>query len=107
MAKQISGSVRPRPNAENVQYYNLTLELGTDPATGKRKRLYFKINTTDKQEAENELMIKKAEYLQEKIVVAFNGLSLLLDFTFHALYTCCTFVLVKSCNLIFPNSGSK
>ena len=68
MAKQISGSVRPRPNAENVQYYNLTLELGTDPATGKRKRLYFKINTTDKQEAENELMIKKAEYLQEKIV---------------------------------------
>ena len=68
MVKQISGSIRPRPNAENVQYYNLTLELETDPATGKRKRLYFKINTTDKQEAENELMIKKAEYLQEKIV---------------------------------------
>ena len=68
MVKQISGSIRPRPNAENVQYYNLILELGTDPATGKRKRLYFKINTTDKQEAENELMIKKAEYLQEKIV---------------------------------------
>lgn len=66
--KTVKGSVRPRPNAENVQYYNLTLELGTDPATGKRKRLYFKINTTDKQEAENELMIKKAEYLQEKIV---------------------------------------
>ena len=66
--KTVKGSVRPRPNAENVQYYNLTLELGTDPVTGKRKRLYFKINTTDKQEAENELMIKKAEYLQEKIV---------------------------------------
>ena len=63
MVKQISGSIRPRPNAENVQYYNLTLELGTDPATGKRKRLYFKINTTDKQEAENELMIKKSGVL--------------------------------------------
>ena len=62
MKKRINGSVRPRPNAENVQYYDITLELGTDPVTGKRKRMYFKVNTTDREEAENELMIKKAEY---------------------------------------------
>ena len=52
MVKQISGSIRPRPNAENVQYYNLTLELGTDPATGKRKdcisRLIQRINKRQK-----------------------------------------------------------
>ena len=68
MKKRINGSVRPRPNAENVQYYDITLELGTDPVTGKRKRMYFKVNTTDREEAENELMIKKAEYLQEKLL---------------------------------------
>lgn len=68
MARQVKGSVRPRPNAENIQYFDLTLELGTDPATGKRKRLYFRVDTTDRQEAENELMIKKVEYLQEEII---------------------------------------
>lgn len=68
MKKRINGSIRPRPNAEDVQYYDITLELGTDPATGKRKRMYFKVNTTDREEAENELMIKKAEYLQEKLL---------------------------------------
>lgn len=50
--KTVKGSVRPRPNAENVQYYNLTLELGTDPATGKRKdcisRLIQRINKRQK-----------------------------------------------------------
>lgn len=66
--KTVKGSVRPRPNAENVSYYDLTLELGKDPVTGKRKRLYFKSDTTDRQEAENQLMIKKVEYLQEEIV---------------------------------------
>lgn len=66
--KTVKGSVRPRPNAENVSYYDLTLELGKDPVTGKRKRLYFKADTTDRQEAENQLMIKKVEYLQEEIV---------------------------------------
>lgn len=30
--------------------------------------MYFKVNTTDREEAENELMIKKAEYLQEKLL---------------------------------------
>ena len=68
MKKRINGSIRPRPNAEDVQYYDITLELGTDPATGKRKRMYFKVNTTEREEAENELMIKKAEYLQEKLL---------------------------------------
>lgn len=68
MVKTVKGSVRPRPNAENVLYYDLTLELGKDPVTGKRKRLYYKEDTTDRQEAENRLMIRKAEYLQEEIV---------------------------------------
>ena len=68
MVKTVKGSVRPRPNAENVLYYDLTLELGKDPVTGKRKRLYYKADTTDRQEAENQLMIRKAEYLQEEIV---------------------------------------
>lgn len=68
MNKKITGSLRPRPNADDVQYYDITLELGTDPSTGKRKRLYFKVDTTDRQEAENELMIKKAEYLPIQIV---------------------------------------
>lgn len=35
MNKKITGSLRPRPNAEDVQYYDITLELGTDPSTGK------------------------------------------------------------------------
>lgn len=46
----------------------MTLELGTDPISGKRKRIYFKVDTADRQEAENMLVIKKAEYLQGEII---------------------------------------
>ena len=28
--RSINGSIRPRPSAEDVRYYDLTLELGTD-----------------------------------------------------------------------------
>lgn len=66
--RNINGSIRPRPSAEDVRYYDLTLELGTDPISGKRKRIYFKADTTDRQEAENMLVIKKAEYLQGEII---------------------------------------
>ena len=66
--RSINGSIRPRPSAEDVRYYDLTLELGTDPISGKRKRIYFKVDTADRQEAENMLVIKKAEYLQGEII---------------------------------------
>lgn len=51
--KSITGSVRPRPSKENVQYYTVVLELGKDPVTGKRIRLNFRTNTDDRQEAED------------------------------------------------------
>ena len=61
--KNVTGSVRPRPSKENVKYYDVILELGRDPYTGKRKRVSFRAETTDRNEAENILTIKKAEYL--------------------------------------------
>lgn len=59
MGKTVSGSVRPRPNAKDVRYFDIILELGKDPLTGKRKRVYYKADTTDRQEAENLLTVKK------------------------------------------------
>ncbi len=35
MKKRINGVLKCILNAEDVQYYDITLELGTDPATGK------------------------------------------------------------------------
>ena len=51
MGKTVSGSVRPRPNTKDVRYFDIILELGKDPLTGKRKRVYYKADTTDRQEA--------------------------------------------------------
>lgn len=68
MARTITGSVRPRPNSKEVKYYDIVLELGKDAFTGKRKRLYYKAETTDRKEAENMLLIKKAEYLQGEAI---------------------------------------
>ena len=42
---KISGSVRPRPNADNINYYDIVLELGRDPLTGKRKRVHYHVDT--------------------------------------------------------------
>lgn len=67
--KSITGSVRPRPSKNNVQYYTVVLELGKDPITGERKRLYFRADTDDRQEAENFLTMKKAEYLQGDLLM--------------------------------------
>lgn len=67
--KSITGSVRPRPSKENVQYYTVVLELGKDPITGKRIRSSFRIDTDDRQEAENFLTMKKAEYLQGELLM--------------------------------------
>lgn len=66
--KTVKGSVRPRPSKDNTRYYSVTLELGCDKITGERKRVYFKIDTTDRQEAENFLLVKKAEYLQGEMI---------------------------------------
>lgn len=66
-AGTISGSVRPRPNKDNVKYYDIILELGKDEY-GKRQRAYFKCETTDREEAENMLTIKKAEYLKNDLI---------------------------------------
>lgn len=63
----INGSIRPRPNKENVRYYEIVLELGVDEH-GKRQRVYFKCDTTDREEAENMLTIKKAEYLKNELI---------------------------------------
>lgn len=68
MIKNVTGSVRPRPNANNIRYFDVILELGKDPFTGKRKRVYFKADTTDRQEAENELTMRKAEYLKGDLI---------------------------------------
>ena len=67
--KNVTGSVRPRPSKENVKYYDVILELGRDPYTGKRKRVSFRAETTDRNEAENILTIKKAEYLQGTMLI--------------------------------------
>ena len=66
--KSVKGSIRPRPNKENIRYYDVTLELGTDELTGKRKRLYFRVNTTDRQVAENFLLTKQAEYVNGELL---------------------------------------
>lgn len=34
----ITGSVRPRPSKDNIKYFDVILELGKEPGTGKRLR---------------------------------------------------------------------
>ena len=62
--KAIKGSVRPRPNKKDVRYYSITLELGKDKITGKRKRVSFRCETTDRAEADAMLILKQAEYMK-------------------------------------------
>lgn len=61
--RHVTGSIRPRPSKDNIKYYDVVLELGKNPLTGKRERVSFRIDTTDREEAENFLTMKKAEYL--------------------------------------------
>lgn len=65
----ITGSVRPRPSKDNVQYYTIVLELGKDPSSGKRIRANYRIDTDDRQKAEEFLLMKKAEYLQGELLM--------------------------------------
>lgn len=66
--KTIPGTVRPRPNKENVSYYDVILEMGKDPLTGKRKQIRFRVDTTDRKEAEKQLLLKQAEMVQGEIL---------------------------------------
>lgn len=61
--KKVTGSIRPRPDKNNIRYFDIIIELGTDPRTGERKRVSFRAETTDRNEAENMLIMKKSEYL--------------------------------------------
>ena len=67
--RTITGSVRPRPNKDNVKYFDVILELGKDPLTGKRNRVRFKSDSDSREDAENLLTIKKAEYLQGDLLL--------------------------------------
>lgn len=67
--KTIAGSVRPRPCKENVRYYDVILELGKDPVTGKRNRISYRCDSDNCEDAENMLTIKKAEYLQGDLLL--------------------------------------
>ena len=67
--KTVTGSVRPRPTKDNVQYYTVVLELGKDPGSGKRIRANYRVNTTDKDEAEKFLLMKKSEYFQGELLM--------------------------------------
>ncbi len=67
--RRVSGNVRPRPTKYNVRYYDIILDLGVNPETGKRKRIRFKADTADREEAEQMLIVKKAEYLQDELLM--------------------------------------
>lgn len=65
----ITGSVRPRPSKDNIKYFDIILELGKEPGTGKRLRAGFRCETTDRQKAEEFLLMKKAEYLKGEFLM--------------------------------------
>lgn len=67
--KTITGSIRPRPSKDNLQYYTVVLELGRDPCSGKRIRVNYRLDTDDWKEAEKFLQVKKAEYLQGELLM--------------------------------------
>lgn len=69
---KVSGHIRPRPNKKDVRYYEAVLELGRDKLTGERNRLTFRSDSPDKDVAEQLLLIKKSEYLQQKIILPSN-----------------------------------
>ena len=70
--KNVRGSVRPRPNKDDIRYYTVTIELGRNPYTGKRERIPFRVDTIDREEAEAFLTLKKAEYIQGDLIMPNN-----------------------------------
>ena len=69
---RISGSLRPRPSKDNIRYFDVILELGINPLTGKRERLSFRCDSTDRAEAEEMLILKKAEFISGELIKPSN-----------------------------------
>lgn len=67
--KKITAWIRPRPSKKNIRYYDVTLELGKDTLTGKRKRVTFRCDSTDRRDAEKMRTIKLAEYYTDDILI--------------------------------------
>lgn len=67
--KTIAGFVRPRPDKNNIRYFDGMIDQGRDPYTGKRKFIRFRIDTTDRKEAEAILTLKKAEYVKGEMLM--------------------------------------
>lgn len=64
----IKGHIRPRPNKKNVKYYDVILELGKDPITGKRKQIPFHVDGSY-EDAQAVLIQKQAEYLNSELLI--------------------------------------
>ena len=75
--RTITGSVRPRPNKDNVKYYDVILELGKDPLTGKRNRVRFKSDSDSMEEAEKYFFGKRNI---NGFLSHFNGLIIISQF---------------------------
>lgn len=67
MKKKISAHIRTRRRNDGSEYYHVILELGTDPLTGKRKQVYYKVEGT-REDAEKEKVIKLAEWYNESLI---------------------------------------
>lgn len=65
---KMAGRVRPRPNKDNVLYYDIILELGKDPITQKRKQMRFRVDTTSLEEAKRQLAVKQEELRKGELI---------------------------------------
>lgn len=69
---KITGSIRPRPTKDNIRYFDIILELGVNPLTGQRERPSFRCDSTDWADAEEMLILKKAEFLSGELIKPSN-----------------------------------
>lgn len=65
--KVIKGHIRPRPNKENVRYYDVVLEYGVDE-NGKRIQKSVRVDGT-KEDAEAKLIQLQAEYMNDELIL--------------------------------------
>lgn len=66
---KVTGSVRPRPSKNDVRYYDVVIELGKDPGSGRRIRKTFRCDKDSREEAEEYLLMKKAEFLKGEMLM--------------------------------------
>lgn len=69
---KVAGHIRPRPNKDNVKYYDVVISVGKDKLTGKRTRISFRCDSPNKDDAEALLIMKQGEYLQNKLITPSN-----------------------------------